>query len=135
MRLELVEIEPGAEEGAHWQADAAQEMRAEDHPLALPRLRRNFPRRCEADLHLVRAGQPPRLAEEFDVILVDVGAVPIPAVLHRGVGLARTSAAAEERVVEERGGEALLQERAGGRRWWKEEERARAYRSPPSPYL
>ena len=68
------------------------------------------------------------------MVLMDVGAVPIPAVLHRGVGLARTSAAAEERVVEEHG-EALLRERAGGRRWWKEEERARACRSPPSPYL
>ena len=98
-----------------------------------PRLRRKPLRRREMAPHLVRAGQPPRLAEEFDVILVDVGAVPIPAVLHRGVGLARTSAAAEERVVERRGGEALLQERAGGRIWWKEEECARAYRSPPPP--
>ena len=84
MRLELVEIEPGAEEGAHWQAEAAQEMRAEDHPLALPRLRRNFLRRRKTDLHLVSAGQPPRIAEELDVILVDVGAVPIPAILLRG---------------------------------------------------
>ena len=96
VRLELVELEKGVEEGAHWKADAAQEVRAKDHPLALLRLRRDFLRRREADLHLVRAGQPPRLAEEFDVILVDVGAVPIPGVLHRGVGLAKTSAAVEE---------------------------------------
>ena len=84
MRLELVKLEPRAEEGAHGQADAAQEMRAEDYPLPLPRLRRNLLRRRETDLHLVRAGQPPRLAEELDVILVEVGAVPIPAILLRG---------------------------------------------------
>ena len=84
MRLELIEIEPGAEEGAHWQADAAQEMRAEDHPLALPRLRRDFPRRRETDLHFVRAGQPPRVTEKLDVVVMDVGAVPIPAMLLRG---------------------------------------------------
>ena len=95
MRLELVEIEKGAEEGAHGQADAAQEMRAKDHPLAFLRLRRDLLRRRETDPHLVRVGQPPRLAEELDMILMDVGAVPIPAVLHRGMGLARMSAAAE----------------------------------------
>ena len=67
------------------------------------------------------------------MILMDVGAVPIPAILHHGVGLARMSAVAENRVVERCGGEALLQERAGGRRWWKEEGRARACRSPPPP--
>ena len=79
VRLELVEFEKGTEESTHWQDDAAQEMRVEDYPLAFPRLRRNLLRRRETDLHLVRPGQPPRLAEEFDVIFVDVGAVPIPA--------------------------------------------------------
>ena len=84
VRLELIEFEPGAEEGAHWKANAAQEVRAEDHPLALLRLRRDFLHRREADLHLVRAGQPPRVAEELDVVVVDVGAIPIPAMLLRG---------------------------------------------------
>ena len=130
MRLELVELEPRAEEGAHGQADAAQEMRAEDYPLAFLRLRRNLLLRRETDPHLVCAGQPPRLAEELDVILMDVGAVPIPAVLHRGVGLARMSVAAENRVVERCGGEALLQERAEGRRWRRGEGRVSACRFP-----
>ena len=84
MRLELVEFKKGAEEDARGQADAAQEMRAEDHPLALPRLRRNLPRRRKADLHLVRGRQPPSIAEELDVVFVHVGAVPIPAILLRG---------------------------------------------------
>ena len=81
VRLELIEFEPGAEEGAHWQAEAAQEVRAEDHPLALLRLRPDFPRRRAADLYFVRAGQPPRLAEELHMVVMDVGAVPIPAIL------------------------------------------------------
>ena len=84
VRLELIEFEPGAEEGSHWQAEAAQEVRAEDHPLALLRPRRDFLRRREADLHFVRAGQPPRVAEEVDVVVMDVGAVPIPAKLLYG---------------------------------------------------
>ena len=79
MRLELIEVEPGAEEGAHWQAEATQEVRAEDHPLALLRPRRDFLRRREADLHFVRGRQPPCVAEEVDVVVMDVGAVPIPA--------------------------------------------------------
>ena len=77
MRLELVEVEPGAEEGA-------QEVRAEDQPLALLRLRPDFLRRREADLHFVRGGQPPCVAEEVDVVVMDVGAVPIPAKLFYG---------------------------------------------------
>ena len=81
MRLELIEFEPGAEEGAHWQAEAAQEVRAEDHPLALLRPRRDFLRRREADLHFVCVGQPPRVAEEVDVVVMDDGAVPILAKL------------------------------------------------------
>ena len=81
MRLELIEFEPGAEEGAHWQAEAAQKVRAEDHPLALLRRRPDFLRRREADLHFVRAGQPPRVAEEVYVVVMDDGAVPIPAKL------------------------------------------------------
>ena len=81
MRLELIEFELGAEEGAHWKADAAQEVRAEDHPLALPRRRPDFLLRRKADLHFVRAGQTPRVAEEVDVVVMDDGAVPIPAKL------------------------------------------------------
>ena len=81
VRLELIEFEPGAEEGAHWQAEAAQEVRAEDHPLALPRRQPDFLLRREADLHFVRAGQTPGVAEEVDVVVVDDGAVPIPAKL------------------------------------------------------
>ena len=81
VRLELVELEPSAEEGAHGQADAAQEMRAEDYPLAFLRLRCNLLRRREVDLHFVRAGQPLRVAEEVDVVVMDDGAIPIPAKL------------------------------------------------------
>ena len=81
MRLELVEIQPGAEEGAHWQAEAAQEVRAEDYPLALPRRRHDFLLRREADLYFVRAGQTPGVAEEVDVVVMDDGAIPIPAKL------------------------------------------------------
>ena len=84
VRLELIEFQPGAEEGAHWQAEAAKEVRVEDHPLAIPRLRPDFLRGRKADRHFVRAGQPPRIAEELDVILVDVGAIPIPTILLRG---------------------------------------------------
>ena len=81
MRLELIEFQPGAEEGAHWQAKAAQEVRAEDHPLTIPRRRPDFLLRREADLHFVRARQTPGVAEEIDVIVMDDGAVPIPAKL------------------------------------------------------
>ena len=84
MRLELVEFKEGAEEGTRGQAEAAQEVRAEDYPLAFLRRRRDLLLLCKTDPHLVLAGQPPRLAEEVDVILVDVGAVPIPAELLRG---------------------------------------------------
>ena len=80
-RLELIEFQSGAEEGAHWQAEAAQEVRAEDHPLAIPRRQPDFLLRRKADLHFVRAGQPPRVAEEVDVVVMDVRAVPIPAKL------------------------------------------------------
>ena len=78
VRLELIEVQPGAEEGAHWQAEAAQEVRAEDHPLAIPRRRPDLFLRREADLHFVRTGQTPCVAEEVDVVVVDDGAVPIP---------------------------------------------------------
>ena len=108
MRLELIEVEEVAEESARRQADAAQEMRAEDYPLAFLRLRRDLLRGRETDPHLVRDGQPPRLAEELDVVLMDVGAVPIPTVLHRGVRPARMSAVAEKGVVERYSGEMLL---------------------------
>ena len=84
VRLELIEFELGAEEGAHWKADAAQEVRAEDHPLALLRLRRDFLCRREADLHLVRAGQPPRVAEKLDV--APHGRVNLPTHARDGTG-------------------------------------------------
>ena len=148
MRLELIEVEEGAEESARRQADAAQEMRAEDYPLAFLRLRRDLLRRRETDPHLVRAGKPPRLAEELDVVHMDVGAVPVPAVLHGGEKLTRKSAAAEkarpcggkaagrsEDWVGRRSGEALLRGKAGGRRWRRGEERASVCRFPSSPYL
>ena len=134
MRLELIEFEEGAEESARRQADAAQEMQAEDHPLAFLRLRRDLLLMREMDPHLIRARQPPRLAEELDVVLMDVGAVPVPAVLHGGVRPERTSAA-EERMVGRHGGKALLQGKAGGRRWRRGEERASVCRFPTSPYL
>ena len=81
MRLELIEVQPGAEEGAHWQTEAAQEVRAKDHPLALLRRRPDLLLRREADLHFVRARQTPGVAKEVDVIVMDDGAVPIPAKL------------------------------------------------------
>ena len=108
MRLELIEFKKRTEESARWQADAVQEMRAEDHPLAFLRLRRDLLLRRETDPHLIRAGQPPRLAEELDVVLMDVGAVPVPAVLHGGVRPARMSAVAGKRMVGRRSGEGLL---------------------------
>ena len=95
MRLELIELDKGAEEGARRQAEAAQEVRAEDYPLAFLRRRRDLPLRHETDPHLVLAGKPPRLAEEVDVVHMDVGAVPVPAVLHDGEELARKDAAAK----------------------------------------
>ena len=96
VRLELIEVEEGAEESARRQAEAAQEMRAEDYPLAFLRRRRDLLLRRETDPHLVLAGQPPRLAEELDVVHMDEGAVPVPAVLHGGEKLTRKSAAAEK---------------------------------------
>ena len=94
--LELIEVEKGAEESARRQAEAAQEVRAEDYLLAFLRRRRDLLLRRETDPHLVLAGQPPRLAEEVDVVHMGVGAVPIPAVLHGGEKLTRKSAAAEK---------------------------------------
>ena len=44
MRLEVVELEEGSKESARLEAKAAQAVRAEDHPLALLRCRRNLPR-------------------------------------------------------------------------------------------
>ena len=92
--------------------EAAQEVRAKDYPLAFLRRRRDLLLRRETDPHLVLAGQPPRLAEEVDVVHMDEGAVPVPAVLHGGEKLARKSAAAEK--ARPRGG------KAAGRSedWW-----------------
>ena len=87
MRLELVEFEEGAEEGARRQAKAAQEVRAEDYPLAFLRRRRDLPLRREADLHVTFAGQPPHLAEEIDVVIVNFGAVPCFGTRHGGRGI------------------------------------------------
>ena len=44
MRLEVVEFEEGSKESARREAEAAQAVRAEDHPLALLWCRRNLPR-------------------------------------------------------------------------------------------
>ena len=104
VRLELIEVEEGAEESARRQADATQEMRAEDYPLAFFRLQRDLLLRRETDPHLVRAGQPPRLAEEVDVVHVDVGAVLVPAVLHDDKKLMKEGAATTK--PRPRGGEA-----------------------------
>ena len=104
VRLELIEFKEGAEEGASWQAEATQEMRAEEYPLAFLRRWRDLFLRRETDLHLVLAGQLPRLAEEVDVVRVDVGAVPVSAVLHDGKKLARKGAATAKS--RPRGGEA-----------------------------
>ena len=104
MRLELVEFKEGTEEAARRQAKAVQEVRAEDYPLALLRRRPDLPLWRKTDPHMVLAGQPPRLAEEVDVVRVDVGAVPVSAVLHGGKKLTRKGAAmAKSRP---RGGEA-----------------------------
>ena len=104
MRLELVEFEEGVEEGTRRQAKAAQEVRAKDYPLAFLRRRRDLHLRRETDLHLVLAGQPPRLAEEVDVVLVDVGAVLVSAAQHEGKKLMRKGAATAK--PRPRGGEA-----------------------------
>ena len=104
MRLELIKVEEGAEEGARGQTEATQEVRAKDYPLAFLRRRRDLLLQRETNMHLVLAGQPPRLAEEVDVVRMDVGAVPVSAVLHDGEKLARKGAAAEK--ARPRGGEA-----------------------------
>ena len=72
MRLEMVELEERAEKAACRQAEAMDEVRAEDNPLALPRRRRDLPRRRHARLHVAHAGKTPRLTEESDVILIDI---------------------------------------------------------------
>ena len=105
MRLELVEFKEGAEEGARRQAKAAQEVRAEHYPPAFLRHRRDLLLRRKTDPHLVLAGQPPRLAEEVDVVRVDVGAVPVSAVQHDGKKLMRKGAATTK--VRPCGGEAV----------------------------
>ena len=68
-------------------------MRAKDYPLAFLRRRRDLPLRRKTNPHMVLAGQLPRLAEEVDVVRVDVGAVPVSAVLHDGKKLMRKGAA------------------------------------------
>ena len=76
MRLKVVELEEGTEEPARRKAEAAQAVRAKDNPLALLRCRRNFLLRRSTDPHEALAGQASRLAEELDVVLMDVGAIP-----------------------------------------------------------
>ena len=76
MRLEVVEFKESSKESARREAEAAQAVRAEDHPLALFRCRRNLPRRRLTNPHEVLAQQAPRPAEELDMVLMDVGAIP-----------------------------------------------------------
>ena len=76
MRLKVVELEEVAQKSARRKAEAAQEVRAKDDPLALLRCRRNLRPRRQADPHEVGVGQAPGLAEEFNMVLVDIGAVP-----------------------------------------------------------
>ena len=42
VRLELIKVEEGAEEGARGQTEATQEVRAKDYPLAFLRRRRDL---------------------------------------------------------------------------------------------
>ena len=93
-RLELAEFEEGAEEGIRGQAQAAQEVRVEDYPLAFLRRRRDLLLRRKTDPHQVLAGHLSCLAEEVDVVRVDVGAIPVTAVLHDSKKLARKGTAA-----------------------------------------
>ena len=51
-------------------------MRAEDDPLALLRYRRDLRLWRQADPHEVGIGQAPSLAEELNMVLMDVGAIP-----------------------------------------------------------
>src|SRR4051812_37709520 len=76
MRLKVVEFKERAEESARREAEAAYAVQAEDHPLALLRCRRGLLLRRAPDPHVVLAGQTPRPAEELDVLVEDVGAVP-----------------------------------------------------------
>ena len=76
MRLKVVELEEGAQKSARRKAKAAQEVRAEDDPLALLRRRRNLRLRRQADQHKVGVGQAPSLPEELNVVLMNVGTVP-----------------------------------------------------------
>ena len=66
-------------------------MRAEDDPLALFRRRPDFPLRCGAGAHEVRAGETAGPAEELDVFFLYLRAVPHP---ERTAG-----AAAEEELI------------------------------------
>ena len=76
MRLKVVELEEGAQKSARRKAEAAQEVRAEDDPLALLRCRRDLRLWRQADQHEVGIGQAPSLAEELNMVLMDVGAIP-----------------------------------------------------------
>ena len=79
----MIEVDEEPDEAARRQAKAADEVRAEDDPLALTRRRRDLSLRRHARLHVACAGETPRLAEEGYVILVDVGSVPVSSSLAR----------------------------------------------------
>ena len=70
MRLDLVELQKGAEEAARQQPQAAHEVRAEDDLLALLRRRPNLPLRRGAGTHEVCAREPARSAEELDMLII-----------------------------------------------------------------
>ena len=71
MRLEVVEVEEGAQKSARRKAEAAQAVRAEDDPLALLRRRRDLLRGRQVDLYAVGAGQAPGLAKELHLVFME----------------------------------------------------------------
>ena len=76
LRQKMIKFKKRAEEAARWKANAAQAVRVEDYSLALLRRRQNLPRQRETDPHKIFARQSPRLAEEVDVVVTDIRAVP-----------------------------------------------------------
>ena len=76
VRLEVVELKEGAKKTADRQAEAMEEMRPEHDALAVSRRRRDFFRRRGARLNIAWVGQPPCVAQEVEVVLLEVGAIP-----------------------------------------------------------
>lgn len=138
----MVEIKKRAEEADCRQAKSAKEIAPEDDELAGPRCRRDLPRVGKVRPHHRRNGKPPHHAEEVEVAVVDIGAVPIAARhgLRWPAGSAarldddRTAAALRQRAMRQHGGAtaARKQRRKRGRR---REGRGRACVCRPPPPL